>query len=61
LTVALPRLRVPETSIARMPPVDPSQAAAVRVEPSVAELYCGTRTTWNFRWPWVVSLAAAFR
>jgi len=42
-----------------MPPVEPSHDAAVRLEPRVAELYWGTRTTWNFRWPWVLLLALA--
>jgi hypothetical protein len=37
-----------------MPPVEPSQEAAVSVAPSVAELYWGTRTTWNLSWPIVV-------
>jgi len=59
LTVAEPRLRLPETSIARMPPVPPSHAAAVSPAASVADEYCGTRTTWNRRWP-CVAVAAAF-
>jgi hypothetical protein len=42
-----------------MPPVAPSQDAAVSVDESVADEYCGTRTTWNRRCPCVV-VASAF-
>ena len=45
-------------SSARTPPVEPFQAAAVSVELVVAVVYCGTRITWNVRWP-AVAVAAA--
>ena len=49
-TVALLRLSAPAESIARMPPVLPSQALAVRPELRLAVEYCGTRTTWKVCW-----------
>ncbi len=42
-----------------MPPEVPFQRPALKVLPRVALAYCGTRTTWNLRWP-SVALAAAF-
>jgi hypothetical protein len=59
LTVAEPSARLPETSIARIPPVVPSHGDAVRPAESVADEYSGTRTTWNRRWP-CVPVASAF-
>ncbi len=50
-TVLLPIVRVPATSMARMPPVDPFHVRAVSVELSVAVVYCGTRMTWKVRCP----------
>jgi hypothetical protein len=42
-----------------MPPVEPFHRAAVNPVPSVAVVYCGTRTTWKRRCP-CVEVAAAF-
>ena len=56
-TVAPPRARVPLMSIARRPPVAPFHGVAVSVDVSVPVVYCGTRITWNVRWPCVVVAA----
>ena len=56
--VPVPVLKVPTTSTASTPPELPSHEAAVSPVPSVALAYCGTRTTWNLRWPFAP--AAAF-
>ena len=52
------KVSVPATSITTIPPVLPFQAWAVIWPVTVALSYCGTRTAWKRRWPWVaVALA----
>ena len=60
LSVAALRLRFPATSIARMPPVLPSQLAAVRVLLKLTLEYWGTRTTSNFCWVWPAVVTTAW-
>ena len=60
-TLTVPaRVSAPVVSSASTPPTDPFQASAVRPEEVVADVYWGTRTTWNERWP-AAPVAAAVR
>jgi hypothetical protein len=45
-------------SSARIPPVEPFQDGVVIAELNVADVYCGTSTTWNVLAPFVAVRAA---